>query len=508
MRWFGPLLLALFLACPLAFAQEAPSPADESEDISESEETSTPAPEPSADELLGRQIQTVLSGLEGLQLEGVQSLNGIITLQGTARTVQIRQGAEAIAQKMPGVIYVQNNLKTTTETAPDKGLKSSVSDDAIAERLNSIFALIPTLNSIRAEVVSGVVKLRGEASDSDDVERAEKLARETPGVVFVDSRVLVRVEVVKRVAPAWQKTIDLGRGFVQHIPLIFIGLILLYLFHIVGRFVVPRIPLRNLRNKPLADEFARNGIRVLFILVGLSLTLEIWGISALVAAFVGTAGVMSIGIGFAFKDVIENYLGGVLLGMRQPFRRNDFVDIAGFRGKVLQLTSRETVLMTLDGNHLTIPNAMVFKSVLLNFSRNPLRRFEFTIGVSPEARFKEIIPLGLETLQSTDGVLEDPRPLVRITEVGDYTLTVAFFAWVNQKENDLGAVKSEAIRRVNQAYLAAGVDMPEPMRRITMITAPVESGVQAPATDEAPMIDTSVDHSLDDQIAADELDPI
>ena len=87
--------------------------------------------------------------------------------------------------------------------------------------------------------------------------------------------------------------------------------------------------------------------------------------------------------------------------------------------------------------------------------------------------------------------------------MGDYTLNIVFNAWVDQKENDFVAVKSEAIRRVNHAFLAAGIDMPEPMRRITIVDS------EKPATQvdelevsEEPMIDTSVDRSLDKQIDA------
>lgn len=111
--------------------------------------------------------------------------------------------------------------------------------------------------------------------------------------------------------------------------------------------------------------------------------------------------------------------------------------------------------------------------------------------------------VGLETLRETVGVLQDPPPLVRIESVGDYTLNIVFNAWVDQKENDFVAVKSEAIRRVNHAFLAAGIDMPEPMRRITIVDS------EKPATQvdelevsEEPMIDTSVDRSLDKQIDA------
>jgi small-conductance mechanosensitive channel/osmotically-inducible protein OsmY len=496
------LILGIFLALGWGLglqAQEPPAPTVET-----LESVEEPVVEVSPDEELATNVRTILDAVDGLKVETVSAKHGIVTLRGNAETVQIRQAAEDIAQDIEGVRYVQNFLITEVVPQAEKTLHSSLSDDAIAEKLNAIYTLIPAMKDIRAEVVSGVVKLRGHASEYSDVERAEALATKTPGVVFVDAQVEVRIEVSKRVAPAWDKAMELGQAFVQRIPLIIIGLILLYVFQLVARFIVPRLPLKRLKDKPLAEEFARNGLRAFIILLGLALALEIWGVSSLVAAFVGTAGIVSIGIGFAFKDVIENYLGGVLLGMRQPFRQNDLVDIGGFSGKVIRLTSRETVLMTLDGNHLTIPNAMVFKSVLYNYTRNPLRRIEFSIGISPSAAFKRVIPLGMETLKETPGVLQEPPPTLQIADVGLYTLNVTCFAWVDQTKNDYFAIRSEAIRRVNQAFLAAGVDMPEPMRRVTMVAVASETEVESLPVDEVPMIDTAVDDTVDKQIQIDE----
>lgn len=388
------------------------------------------------------------------------------------------------------------------QTSPDS-VEVSAEDLAAQNRLNAIFKRIDALNGIRAEVASGVVLLTGVANETSHVDEAEELAKKMDGVIWVDADVEVQIDVAKRVAPAWEKTVELGSALTQRLPLIAIGLVVLVIFWFLAGFIGRRFPLRGLSDKPLAAEFSRNGIKAFIILIGLSITLEIWGIASLVAAFVGTAGIVSIGIGFAFKDVVENYLGGVLLGLRQPFYKDDHVDIAGFEGRVIRLTSRETILMTLDGNHLTIPNAMVFKSVLYNFSRNPLRRFDFTFGVAPDSEFRKIIPLGLETLGKTEGVLQEPPPLVRIESVGDYTLNIVFNAWVDQKENDFVAVKSEAIRRVNRAFLAAGIDMPEPMRRITIVDSEKPpTQVDELEISEEPMIDTSVDRSLDKQIDA------
>ena len=130
----------------------------------------------------------------------------------------------------------------------------------------------------------------------------------------------------------------------------------------------------------------------------------------------GGAGVIGIALGFAMRDTIENYVASLLLSLRQPFRANDLVLIDDMEGRVVRLTSRATVLMTLDGNHLRIPNGQVFRAVILNFTRNPQRRFDFALGVDPDDDSTAAAELGRETLAGLPFVLADPPPEER--EVG------------------------------------------------------------------------------------------
>ena len=86
---------------------------------------------------------------------------------------------------------------------------------------------------------------------------------------------------------------------------------------------------------------------------------------------------VGLAVGFALRDLVENYIASLMLSLRQPFAPNDQVLIEGFEGRVVRLTSRATILMTLDGNHVRIPNAVVFKGTIVNLSHNPERRLRF-----------------------------------------------------------------------------------------------------------------------------------
>lgn len=448
-------------------------------------------------------ISAIFGEIDGITNVEVSIRNGVATLKGEVESAQLRDDAGRIASQVDGVVYVQNRLAVASTT--EQPIEKTTSDEKIQQQLNAIFDVVPALENVRARVESGVVHLEGETVEPEATSRAVDLARSVEGVIFVDNRISESTRVTERLEPAWDKSYELGREFIRNLPILGLGLIILILFWFASRFIARALPLPQLENTPLARDFVRQLIRWVLMIVGLFVVLEILGVTSLVAAVMGTAGIAGIGIGFAFKDIVENYLAGIILGMRQPFNQNDLVDIGGFKGKVVRLTSRETVLMTLEGNHLSVPNSMVFKGVLYNYTRNPLRRFDFVVGVNPGEDFKRVLSIGMETLNKTKGVRDDPAPQVLIEGFGDYTINVQFFGWLDQREFGYFAVWSEAMRRVNEAYGAAGIDMPEPMQRITQAQAPpaAPAGTRetAPsADDDEPMVNLDARDAVDDQI--------
>jgi len=155
-----------------------------------------------------------------------------------------------------------------------------------------------------------------------------------------------------------------------------------------------------------------------------------------------------------------------MLSLRQPFRANDHIVIGSEEGIVIRLTSRATILMTPDGNHLRIPNSTVFKAVILNYTRNPERRFGFVLGVDVEDDPLEAMHTGLEALRALPIILDGPDPKAIIESVGDSNIVLKFTAWVNQEETDFGTGRSLGIREVKEALEASGFTLPEPVYRL------------------------------------------
>jgi small conductance mechanosensitive channel len=239
-----------------------------------------------------------------------------------------------------------------------------------------------------------------------------------------------------------------------------------------------------------AAQVLRHLVRIGGIVIGLVLALRLLDAVALAGALVGSAGVLGIVIGFAFRDLVENYVSSILLSLRQPFRANDHVVIAGKEGIVVGLTSRVTVLMTPDGNHLTLPNALVFKSDMLNYTRNPLRRFEFNLILAPETSTTLVLEDGLAELRNIDGVLASPPPTVMVVRAARDAVEFQCMAWVDQRVCNIGWVRSEAIRKLRSRLRAAGVQFgaaPPAVRPPVVDAEPREPllGRQAPTEDEA-----------------------
>ena len=339
-------------------------------------------------------------------------------------------------------------------------------DERIAERISGIFAELPAFEAVEVEVSEGVVSLSGTVPKAEDVDRAEAIAGRVSGVVTVENGLKRDVSLssdgagIASLADRWQ-------SFLRILPLIGAALGVWAGITVLGYVIASLGALwhRIAPNSFLAELIA-SAIRFVFFIGGLVIALDMIGATALLGAVLGGAGVVGIALGFAMRDTIENYVASLMLSLRQPFRANDWVRIDEYEGRVIRLTSRATILMTLDGNHLRIPNGQVFRAVILNYTRNPQRRFEFDLGVDADDDSLAARSLGRDTLAGLDFVLDDPPPEGRIIEVGDSNVVIRFLGWIDQRDADWWKSQTHAIAAVKKALESAGFALPEPIYRL------------------------------------------
>lgn len=378
-------------------------------------------------------------------------------------------------------------------------------DEVIVVRLQEVFEAIEDLSQVTVVSRHGVVTLGGKVPSSRAREEVIELTSGTEGVIYVQDRMVDEVEVQARLRPAIQRAEELGVGFLRKLPLIAIALTCVVVFWLLGSWLGRRKAIfRKLGMNDLSAELLRRVLKLVVTGLGIFIALEILDATAVAAGVLGVAGVAGVALGFAFRNIVENYLAGILLSMRNPFSTGDAVKLGEHVGKVIRLTSRDTVLMTYDGNHLRIPNSVIITSALTNYSSNPLRRFDFSVGVSTDLDLVEVRRLGLETLAGLSSVLEDPKPNILVDALGDSTVNMKFYGWVDQRESDFSKSKSEAIRLVKVAFDEADIEMPEPIYRVHLhergkqVAEPIKPDVTGVDFEE----DVSVDDTIDRQVEA------
>ncbi|MBB5711804.1 mechanosensitive ion channel family protein [Sphingomonas xinjiangensis] len=359
---------------------------------------------------------------------------------------------------------------TPTQAAAQAAIAArtdSQSDSDIRGRIRSIFLEVSGLRDVRVRVSAGVVTLAGTVPTAGDVDRAEAIAGRVAGVVTVQNDLERDLKVDSNLTPALGKFGDDLRGIVRGLPLIGVALAIGLLIGGLGYLLASFGGLwRRVTPNMFLAELLATLVRFAFVVLGIVAGLEVLGATALLGAVLGGAGVIGIAIGFAVRDTVDNYVSSLMLSLRQPFRANDHVVIEGNEGRVVRLTSRATILMTLEGNHLRIPNATVFKAVILNYTRNPERRFDFDLGVDAENDPVDGMAVGLQAIRDLNFVLATPPSTAIIREVGDSNIVLRFFGWIDQSRTDYLKGRSLALDAAKRALEGAGFALPEPIYRL------------------------------------------
>lgn len=383
---------------------------------------------------------------------------------------------------------------------------TTLSDRDIDERLEEIFNELDGLRGVFVTVRAGVVTLRGRVAEPAMAERAVTLAGRIDGVVAVRNEIAEVTSIEERLVPVAERIQNRFWQTVGMVPLFLVAAIAWAFVFVGGLWLARRQwPWDRIAPNAFIADLLRQIIRLAFFVFGIVLALDILGATALLGTILGAAGIVGLAIGFAVRDTVENYIASILLSIRQPFRPKDFVGIDGYEGVVIRLTSRATILMDLSGNHIRIPNATVFKGNIINYSRNPNRRFDFQLGVGTENDFAEALAIGYKTLRDLPFVLNEPGPNAWIELIGDSRVNLMFVAWIDQNTTSYAKAKSEAMRLTMKAFDNAGISMPVPIYQIhnepsqAVAKHASQSTKTAMSGDDA-VNDTSADHTIEARV--------
>lgn len=368
------------------------------------------------------------------------------------------------------LILAANPLFAQTADQPTGTIAVTDSDDqdaAIAVRIRDILGELDGYDDVTVAVSSGIVTLRGTTLDTATALRLNDLVGRVESVVAIENEVVETTDVVERLSPAMERFTARMNKVITFIPLALVAAIAFGIIVFAG-FVIARMrqPWDRIAPNAFIADIYRQILRIAFGIAGLVVALDILGATALLSTILGAAGIVGLAIGFAVRDTVENFIASIMLSIRQPFRPNDSIEINGDEGMVIRLTSRATILLSFDGNHIRIPNATVFKSRIVNYSRNAERRFLIDFGLAGDTDLTAARDVALEALAALPFVIEKPAPSVWVEGLGDSTITLRCAGWVNQTDTSLALAKGEAIRTIKLALEAAGIQMPEPTYRL------------------------------------------
>lgn len=367
--------------------------------------------------------------------------------------------------------------------APAKvDIKPEARDEDIAERLQRVLEATEWFTDPRVRVDEGVVFLTGRAK-SDELKRwAGDLARNTQDVVAVANRMEVAAPSPWDFSPARSGLSTLWRDALWALPFFAFGLFVVVLSFGAGLLttrVARRLLRPRIRARLLLNVIARAAGTLVFLL-GVYIVLRVAGLTQLALSVVGGTGLIGLAVGIAFRDITENFLASIFLSMQRPFQTGDLVEVSGVTGYVQQLNIRTTIVMTLDGNVVQIPNASVYKSNLRNFTTNPNRREDFVVGIGYDASISEAQEVARKVLMEHPAVLDDPEPAVLADSMGTATINLRVYFWLNGHEHSWLKVRSSVIRQVKIAFQGQGISMPDEAREVvfpngvpvTMLEAP------------------------------------
>ena len=166
-------------------------------------------------------------------------------------------------------------------------------------------------------------------------------------------------------------------------------------------------------------------------IIGLVLFLEIVGLGDIAAHLLAGAGILTFVIGFAFKDIGENFLSGIILAFKSPFGINDLIESVNVSGYVTEFNLRQTVIKTTDGKDVFIPNSQILKNPLINYTVDGYLRYDFVVGLDYENDPDKAIELIEQCLKTIPEIVRDKKPLVIIEELAASTINIRIYYWIN-----------------------------------------------------------------------------
>ena len=272
-------------------------------------------------------------------------------------------------------------------------------------------------------------------------------------------------ELLQTIFQSLQEILSTG---IKNLPGLLSGIIILFLtryFAQVGQKVASKAGEKALRSQSLQ------------ILLKKTTYVGTWIVGVLFACVVGfpgldlgdiiaTLGIGSVAIGFAFQDIVKNFLAGIILLIEEPFRIGDEVVINDYQGKVENISIRTTRIRTYEGEKILLPNANVFTDAVKVRTAYVSRRTDLGVGVDYNTPLTEAEEILNKTIKRVEGVLTNPLPEIDIVNFGDSSIDFVVRYWTYPEQKEVRHVQTRAIIAIKKAFDEADINIPYPIRTL------------------------------------------
>lgn len=249
-----------------------------------------------------------------------------------------------------------------------------------------------------------------------------------------------------------------------HLPYLILGAIV-FVFFLVGARLIKSILItagrRTRLDLTLADLLGRLA-SAFTIILGLFVAAVIIFPTFSPGDLIAGLGITSVAIGFAFKDVLQNFFAGILILWRRPFIVGDEIKVGSYEGTVEEITTRSTRVKTYDGERAVLPNGDVYTSAVLVRTAYNNRRIRLSVGIGYQDSIERARSVIREVLQQTEGVLAEPAPSVLVWELAPSSVNFNIFFWTNSHQASVLRVTDSAMTAIKLALDKAGIDIPYP----------------------------------------------
>ncbi len=261
---------------------------------------------------------------------------------------------------------------------------------------------------------------------------------------------------------------ELWAGFIGQLPLILLGVVVLVVGLLLVRFV-QRLVVRTTdgsRFDVAVVKLIQTATRVGMVVVVLLVALSVAGVN--VGSALAALGIAGLALAFAMQSILENFIAGILILARRPFRPGDQVRLGDFEGTVIDVNMRVTALVQYDGEKVLLPNATVFNEPITNTTERGRRRTDVTVGVDYRDDHDRARQVLFDAVSGVEGVLSDPPPRVLLSELGDSSVNFRVQYWTLPEQAEVNGVKDRVLGAAKRAVEEAGMTIPWPIRTLVV----------------------------------------